>query len=160
MIKIRSIVIYGDSDEKMIVQYPDDLRFETLEGIEKYKSYLTVKWSKVFEKDVTVIVSYVEIPRNVNVLNICNGVSREMKIPLRTLFSKAKGRDITLAKMFAVNICLDANIPVAHIEDQTPFKNRIYYYYRNTLEAMRETDPKIDERYKKVSDTVMENLKQ
>ena len=82
-----------------------------------------------------------------------------MGLTLKGIFGKTKQGDVVKAKMFAVNIMLDAGIPVSHIEEQTPYKNRIYYYYQTTLSGLRDTEPKIDAEYKDVFDKVMTKIK-
>jgi len=160
VIRIRNINILNSKFETLFVQYPEDMRFASFELIERYRTDLTVKWSEVFREEVKVDISYIEIPKQVNVLNICNNVAKEMGISLKVLFGKSKQKEVVLGKMFAVNICLDAYIPVSHIEEHTPFKNRIYYYYKNKLADLRETEPKIDGHYKEVFDKVMKKLKE
>lgn len=158
MIRIRNITILNEDFETLIIQYTEDLRFANMDLVEKFRGVTARKWSEVFEQEVKVDLSFVEIPKNVNVLSICNAVAKEMGIPLKALFGKTKQSDVVLGKMFAVNVCLDAYIPVSHIEEHTPFKNRIYFYYKNKLSELRDTEPEIDSRYKSVYESVMKSI--
>jgi len=158
MIRLRNIVIYGEDTSTLAVQYPEDMRFANLDIIEKYKSNLTLKWSEVFEQKVTIQLSYVEIPKDVNVMNICKATAKALELNLQAMFGKSRHPDLVQGRMFAVQIMLDAYIPPSHIEEQTPFKNRMYYYYRNKLSDLRDTEPAIDAKYKDVYDKVMTSL--
>jgi len=159
MIKIRSIRILDSSFKALVIKYPDDLRFTSSDLVEKFINNEREKWTNVFEQDVTIDIDYMEIPQSVNVLSICTHTAEEMGITLKALFGKTKQTDVVRAKMYAVNIMLDSGIPVSHIEEQTPFKNRIYYYYQNTLSGLIDTDPKVDAEYKDVFDKVMTKIK-
>ena len=160
MIRIRSEWVLDKDFQTLVIKYPDDLRFTEEKLIEQYRSNEVEKWGNVFDQKVTIDLDYVEIPRGLDVKNICKLTAQEMGITMDALFGKTKHKDVVLCRMFAVNICLDNLIPVAHIEEQTPFKNRIYYYYLHTLVNLRETDDKIDIRYKEVFDIVMQKAKQ
>lgn len=158
MIKIRSIRVLDGDYNMLVIKYPDDLRFTDADLIEKFRSNEKEKWSNVFDKDVTIDIDLVEIPKEVSVNRICELTAREFGITKKALFGKSKQKDLVEAKMFAVNVMMDSGIPVAHIEEQTPFKNRIYYYYTNKLNELRDTEPLTDAKYKMVFDNVMQKI--
>jgi len=159
MIKIRSIRVLDNSFKALVIKYPDDLRFTDSNLVEKFRKNEVEKWSNVFEQEVTIDIDYLEIPQSVNALSVCKHTADEMGLTLRGIFGKTKQGDVVKAKMFAVNIMLDVGIPVTHIEEQTPYKNRIYYYYQTTLSGLRDTDAKIDAEYKDIFDRVMTKIK-
>ena len=160
MIRIRSERVLDSDFQTLVIKYPDDLRFTEEKLIEQYRANEVEKWGNVFDQKVTIDLDYVEIPRGIDVNNICKLTAQEMGITMDAMFGKTKHKDVVLCRMFAVNICLDNLVPVAHIEERTPFKNRIYYYYMNRLTDLREDSDEVDTRYKEVFDLVMEKAKQ
>ena len=158
MIRIRSERVLDENYQTLVIKYPDDLRFAEELLIEQYRKNEVEKWGNTFHQKVTIDLDYIEIPKKVNVKNICRLTAEEMSITMDALFGKTKNREVVEARMFAVNICLDNFVSPALIEAETPFKNRIYYYYQNQLNNLRETDSKTDMRYKEVFDNVMGKL--
>jgi len=158
MIRIRCIRVLDTEYTPIVVDYPYDLRFEEVSLVEKYRSHYKEVYSLLTGEAVTVDIDHVEIPKKVDPVSICQLTAKEMDISMDALFGKTRHPDVVLARMFANQICLDAFIPPSHIEEKTPFKNRMYSYYRNKLADRRETYPEVDARYKDVFDAVMTKL--
>ena len=158
MIKIRCIRALDNQFNILMIKYPDDLRFSDEHLIDKFMNNEADKWSRCFDQKVTVDIDYIDIPKQVNVLAVCKNTAAEMNITMEAMFGKTKNREVVEARIFACNICLDSGIPVSHIEEHTPWKNRVAYYYQSRLLGLRETEPSMDARYQAVYDSVMNKI--
>ena len=159
MFRIRNIIGYGENNEKVYVRYPDDERFSCVEYIDAYQTELTLVLSKRCNQKVNVYISHIEIPKDKNIRAICEATAETLKLNLDAVFGKSRHPDLVLCRMFSVQIMLDIYIKPSQIEEQTPWKNRLYDYYRKKLADLRETEPAIDVKYKDVFDKVMNKLK-
>jgi hypothetical protein len=160
MIRIRCIRVLDTEFTTLVVDYPYDLRFEEMSLVEKFREHYRKLYAELTGEEVAVDIDFVDIPKKVDPVSICQLTAAEMDINMDALFGKTRHPDVVLARMFATQICLDAFIPPSHIEEKTPFKNRIYSHYRNKLADRRETDDELDVRYKTICDNVMTKLTQ
>ena len=159
MFRIRNIVGYGEDNEKVYVRYPEDERFGSVADIDRYQTELTLVLSKRCNQKVKVYVSNIEIPKDLNIRAICEATAEILELNLDAVFGKSRHPDLVLCRMFAVQIMLDIYIKPSQIEEQTPWKNRMYDYYRKKLADRRETELAIDVKYKDIFDKVMSKLK-
>lgn len=160
MYRIRNVVGYGEDNEKVYVNYPEDERYTNIDDVDRYQKELTLVLSKRCNQKVTVYISHMKIPKNQNIRSICESTAEILKLNIDAVFGKSRHSDLVLCRMFAVQIMLDIYIKPSQIEEQTPWKNRMYDYYRRKLADRRETEPSIDIKYKDTFDKVMTKLKQ
>lgn len=159
MIRIRNIRVRGEDFNIMAVQYPDDMRFDSEDTINHYREYLIKKWTDIFGHPVKIDIDYIDIPRGIEVKRICELTAKELGLTIDGLFSKNRNPELVQGRMIATQICLDSFISPTQIEENTPWVNRIYSYYRNKLQEQRDIYPDVDELYKNTFDNVMTILK-
>jgi hypothetical protein len=160
MIKLTAIIV-KERDRTLIAQYPESCFLKDQDGVIQYEAYLKQKWSSVFGKDISVLLTYRErASKTIRPKQIFLETAKQMKLPQDMIFKSTKQGDITRARKFAYLICLDLDYSHSEIEHGTSLKNRVGYFYVAQLHKEFARDESLRLEYEDIKDRVVRKLYQ
>lgn len=159
MIKLSAIIIKS-RDITYLAKYPSCMYFDSFESICSYEIYLKKKWSDIFGVDISALLVHRERPdRIVGVIDVYLETARQMRLPKNNMiFAKTKQTDITKARKYATMICDDLDFTNSEIENGTPLRDKVGYYYLSKLKAQFAKDEQIRMEYENIKDRVIKAI--
>ena len=99
MIRIRCIRVLDSQYTHIAVEYPYDLRFDEASLVVRFRDRYKNLYTELTGELVTVDIDYVDIPKKVDPVKICQLTASEMGINMDALFGKTRHPDVVLARI-------------------------------------------------------------
>lgn len=160
MIRVLSTTVYeAESNERLYFESFTERYFGSDALLNKWIDSEQRRFAEMFKCNVKVYpVRRYKPMELMNMIEVVKSTARAMDQHPADVLGGKRLRKLVDVRMVACMILLDADYTPMEIEKMLPFKNRVIYYYRETMENRFATERGFEDHYEEIKKQVMDEL--
>lgn len=158
MITLTNLRFFDEYSQFVVEEDFAGLVFANEDLVQVFIDHRTKYWQSVFMKPLRTDPRYNETIKMIEINKIIRFVAWKLGIPVSSLKSKSRKRELVDARRFAMQICADRGMTAPMIADQMGFDRTTILHHLKDFSDLIEYNNDVAKAYYEISDYVMFRL--